>query len=47
MDHVDQIARERDDEAQAAQWEAKRNEVEVELARRARGGDAADAGLPQ
>jgi tetratricopeptide (TPR) repeat protein len=42
-----QIARARGDEAQAAQWEAKRNEVEAELVRRARGGDAADAGLPQ
>ena len=42
-----QIARVRGDEAQAAHWEAKRDEVEAELARRARGGDAADAGLPQ
>ena len=42
-----QIARARGDEAQAAQWEAKRDEVQAELARRARGGDAADAGLPQ
>jgi tetratricopeptide (TPR) repeat protein len=41
-----QIARARGDEAQAAQWEAKRNEVEAELARCARGGDAADVGLP-
>ena len=41
-----QIARARGDEAQAAQWEAKRHEVEAELARRAQGGDAADAGLP-
>lgn len=42
-----QIARARGDEAQAAQWEARRDEVEAELARRARGGDAADAGLSQ
>ena len=40
-----QIARARGDEAQAAQWEAKQNEVAAELARRARGSDAADAGL--
>ena len=40
-----QIARARGDEAQASQWEAKRDEVRAELARRARGGDAADAGL--
>jgi tetratricopeptide (TPR) repeat protein len=39
-----QITRARGDEAQAAQWEAKRHEVEAELARRALG-DAADAGL--
>jgi hypothetical protein len=32
-----QIAHARGHEAQAAQWEAKRNEVEAELARRARG----------
>jgi tetratricopeptide (TPR) repeat protein len=42
-----QIARARDDKAQAAQWELRRNEVQAELARRAQGGDAADAGLPQ
>jgi tetratricopeptide (TPR) repeat protein len=42
-----QIARARGDEMQAAEWEAKRHEVEAELARRARGGEAADAGLPQ
>jgi tetratricopeptide (TPR) repeat protein len=41
-----QIARPQGDEAQAAQWEAKRHEVEAKLARRARGGEAADAGLP-
>jgi hypothetical protein len=41
-----QIARTRGDEVQAAQWEAKRDEVRAELARRARGGDAADACLP-
>jgi tetratricopeptide (TPR) repeat protein len=40
-----QIARTRGDEVQAVQWEAKRHEVEVELARRARGGAAADASL--
>jgi tetratricopeptide (TPR) repeat protein len=39
-----QIARARGDEAQAAQWEAKQDEVEAELARRAPGGDASDAG---
>jgi len=39
-----QIARARGDEAQAAQWEAKRDEVQAELARRARGGNVADAG---
>jgi tetratricopeptide (TPR) repeat protein len=42
-----QIARARGDEAQAAQWEAKRDEVVEELVRRARGGAAADAGLSQ
>jgi tetratricopeptide (TPR) repeat protein len=41
-----EIARARGDEAQAAQWEAKRDEVQAELACRAQGGDAADAGLP-
>lgn len=40
-----QIARARGDEAQAAQWEARRDEVRAELARRAQGGDAADTGL--
>ena len=40
-----QIARARGDEAQAAHWEARQGEVEAELARRARGGVAADAGL--
>jgi tetratricopeptide (TPR) repeat protein len=40
-----QIARARGDEAQAAQWEAKRDEVQAELARRARGGAASDAGM--
>jgi tetratricopeptide (TPR) repeat protein len=40
-----QIARARGDEAQAAQWEARRDEVAAELARRARGGDAAEADL--
>jgi tetratricopeptide (TPR) repeat protein len=40
-----QIARVRGDKAQAAQWEAKQHEVEAELARRSRGGDAADVGL--
>jgi tetratricopeptide (TPR) repeat protein len=44
-DNLAQIARARGDETQAAQWEAKRNEVQAELARRARGGAAADAGL--
>jgi hypothetical protein len=42
-----QIAHARGDEAQAAQWEAKRDKVEADLARRARGGEAADAGLSQ
>lgn len=42
-----QIARARGDEALAAQWKAKGDEVQAELAHRARGGDAADAGLPQ
>jgi tetratricopeptide (TPR) repeat protein len=42
-----QIARARGEEAQAAQWEAKQVEEQVELIRRARGSDAADAGLPQ
>jgi tetratricopeptide (TPR) repeat protein len=40
-----QIVRARGGEAQAAEWEAKREEVRAELARRAPGGDAADAGL--
>jgi tetratricopeptide (TPR) repeat protein len=39
------IARARGNEAQAVQWEARRDEVLAELARRARGGDAANAGL--
>jgi tetratricopeptide (TPR) repeat protein len=42
-----QIARARGEEVQAAQWEAKRDEVQIELTRRARGGDAADTGLSQ
>ena len=42
-----QIARTRGNEAQAVQWEARREEVRAELTRRARGGDAADAGLPR
>jgi tetratricopeptide (TPR) repeat protein len=42
-----QVARARGDEVLAAQWEAKRDEVLAELDRRAKGGDAADAGLPQ
>ena len=41
-----QIARARGYEAQAAQWEARRDGVQVDQARRARGGDAPDAGLP-
>jgi tetratricopeptide (TPR) repeat protein len=45
--YLAQIARARGDEAQAAQWEARQDEVEAELDRRARGGDAANAGLPQ
>jgi tetratricopeptide (TPR) repeat protein len=42
-----QIARARSDEAQAAQWELKRNEVQAELARRDQGGAAAEASLSQ
>jgi tetratricopeptide (TPR) repeat protein len=42
-----QIARARGDEVQAAQWEARRDDVNVELTRRARGGDAANTGLSQ
>jgi tetratricopeptide (TPR) repeat protein len=42
-----QIARARGDEAQASQWEAKRDEALAELAHRTRGGDAADASLSQ
>jgi tetratricopeptide (TPR) repeat protein len=42
-----QIARTRGNEAQAARWEARREEVRTELTRQARGGDEADAGLPQ
>jgi tetratricopeptide (TPR) repeat protein len=42
-----QIARARGDEAQAAQWEAKRGEIQAKLVRRARGGDAASTGLSQ
>lgn len=42
-----QIARARGDEAQAAQWEARQDEVRAELARRARGSATADASLPQ
>jgi tetratricopeptide (TPR) repeat protein len=40
-----QIARARGDQAQAAQWEAKRNEMDAELARRARGSRPVDPGL--
>ena len=42
-----QIARARGDEAQATQWEARRDEVAAELVRRIRGDDAADVGLSQ
>jgi tetratricopeptide (TPR) repeat protein len=41
------ITRARGDEAQAAQWEARRDEVQAERARRARGGDGVSAGLSQ
>jgi tetratricopeptide (TPR) repeat protein len=41
------IARARGDEAQAARWEARYAEVQAELARRARGGEVADASLSQ
>jgi tetratricopeptide (TPR) repeat protein len=42
-----QIARARGNEAQAAQWQVRRDEVQAELARRARGGNAVDPGLSQ
>jgi tetratricopeptide (TPR) repeat protein len=42
-----QIARARGDEAQAAQWDAKENEVEMDMDRRARGVNGADAGPRQ
>jgi tetratricopeptide (TPR) repeat protein len=40
-----EVARARGNEAQTAQWETKRDEVRAELARRARGGDAANQRL--
>jgi len=42
-----QIARAQGNDAQAAQREAKRDEVLAELTHRTRGSDAADAGLPR
>ncbi|MGE3541105.1 MAG: tetratricopeptide repeat protein [Candidatus Tectimicrobiota bacterium] len=40
-------ARARGDEAEAAHWDARRDEAEAELERRARGGTAAEPGLSQ
>ncbi|WP_179137231.1 tetratricopeptide repeat protein [Candidatus Entotheonella palauensis] len=41
------IARTQGDESQAAHWEAKRDEMRADLARRAQGGDASGVNLPQ
>ncbi len=41
------IARARGDESQVVRWEAKRDELRADLARRAQGGDATGVNLPQ